>query len=248
MTLLVASLVAGVGVAGPAIALATFAAQTGRFGDPSTSTEEDPTEWLDLSASDLPDAVAAAYPAGLQLPPGADASEAVRKVQSIFGRFAAVDSKTRGQERLATTTYEFWATCAWTNESLITDDLTDIERRGRAGSWLGDPENFPSIVAHDGGGVLDPLFLFADAAAQGNRDTVETLTDKGLATRCSEPTSDGRVGRAPDGFRVASSTGFAAFLREMSPELLRYFARRIPDSEDCADCLTERCWRRRAHR
>ncbi len=93
MTLLVASLVTGVGVAAPAIALATFAAQTGRFVDPSTSTEEDSTEWLDLSASDLPDAVAAAYPAGLQLPPGVDASEAVRKVQSIFGRFAAGTAK-----------------------------------------------------------------------------------------------------------------------------------------------------------
>ncbi len=47
--------------------------------------------------------------------------------------------------------------------------------------------------------------------------------------------------------RVESSTEFAAFLREMSPELLRYFVRRVPDSEDCADCLAETllaAWRR----
>ena len=82
VTFVSASLVAGLGIAAPAVALATFAAQTGRFGDPTASTEEDATEWLDLSAADLPDAVAAAYPAGLRLPPS---------VEERRGREGAVD-------------------------------------------------------------------------------------------------------------------------------------------------------------
>ncbi|MGW9184826.1 hypothetical protein [Agromyces sp. NPDC055661] len=166
-----AVLAVGVGIAAPAVALATFAAQTGRFGDPATSTEEDATEWLDLSASDLPEAVAAAYPRGLQLPPSVDRTLALTKVQSIFDRFAAEGGQ--AQSGLATTTFEFWATCAWTNEWLIADDLGDDGRREHATAWLHDPKNYPSIVANDGGGLVEQLLAFADGAAQGDRDAVE---------------------------------------------------------------------------
>ncbi|MGW9184825.1 RNA polymerase sigma factor [Agromyces sp. NPDC055661] len=44
-----------------------------------------------------------------------------------------------------------------------------------------------------------------------------------------------------------TQTDFAALLREMTPELLRYFVRRVQDSEDSADCLAETllaAWRR----
>lgn len=171
VTLVTASLVAGLGIAAPAVALAMFAAQTGRFGDPTTSTEEDSTEWLDLSAADLPDAVAAAYPAGLLLPPSVERADAVAKVQAIFDRFAADGGE--AQTGLAATTFEFWANCAWTNEWLVADELDDQTRRERAVQWLSEPGNFPSIVANDGGGVVDQMLEAADSAAQGDRESVE---------------------------------------------------------------------------
>ena len=54
---------------------------------------------------------------------------------------------------------------------------------------------------------------------------------------------DVRVG----GEHASSDAQFAQLLRELTPELLRYFARRVPDAEDCADCLAETmlaAWRR----
>lgn len=49
------------------------------------------------------------------------------------------------------------------------------------------------------------------------------------------------------GEQVWTDGEFAQLLRELTPELLRYFARRVPDAEDCADCLAETmlaAWRR----
>ena len=92
-------------------------------------------------------------------------------MQSIFDRFATDGGE--AQTGLATTTFEFWANCAWTNDWLVADELGDQERRERAVQWLADPQNFPSIVANDGGGVVDQLLEAADAAADGDREAVE---------------------------------------------------------------------------
>ncbi len=56
---------------------------------------------------------------------------------------------------------------------MVADQLGDQERRERAVQWLADPRNFPSIVANDGGGVVDQLLEAADAAAQGDWEAVE---------------------------------------------------------------------------
>lgn len=48
---------------------------------------------------------------------------------------------------------------------------------------------------------------------------------------------------------TVDSAGLSPVLRELMPELLRYFGRRLPSAEDAADCLGETMtvlWRRRA--
>ena len=69
--------------------------------------------------------------------------------------------------------FEFWANCAWTNEWLVADGLDDQNDASGPSEWLSDPMNFPSIVANDGGGVVDHLLEAADSAAQGDREAVE---------------------------------------------------------------------------
>lgn len=172
-TVALVSVLAAITVAVPATAVgAWMSARTGTHGDPASSTEEDSTEWLDLSGDDLPAIVADAYPDGLQLPKSVGRDEATAKVNEIFQRLGGHENAI-AQEGLITTTYEFWVICAWQNEWLLADDVSDLDRRQFAGDWLGDTANFPSIVAHDGGGVVDRLLVVADGAANGDRELVE---------------------------------------------------------------------------
>jgi hypothetical protein len=160
-------------VAVPAAA-GVFGARTGEFGDPATSTEVDDSEWINLLGSDVKEVIAESYPDGLKLPPSVSPAEAAHRVQAVFGKLALDDSQgVRAQEGLVTTTFEFWAVCAWTNEWLEADDAKDSGRLDSASQWLLNPDNFPSIVANDGGGVVDQLLTFARGARAGDRNVVE---------------------------------------------------------------------------
>lgn len=153
-----------------------ISARTGAFGDPATSTEEDDSEWLNLSGEDLPAVVAEAYPDGLSLPPSMERHDAVAKVDEIMARLGA-EPNSIAQEGLITQTYEFWAICAWYDEWLNTDDTA---RKDVASAWLSDPANFPSTAEHDGGGVVDHMLEVAAAATRGDREAVE----RGVPSSC----------------------------------------------------------------
>jgi hypothetical protein len=149
-----------------------LSARTGEYGDPERGTEEDATEWLNLSGEDLPAIVAEAYPDGLQLPASDGRREAIQKVDALMAGLGS-EPNSLAQEGLITTTFEFWAICAWYDEWLIADDADDAPRRDAASQWLGDPGHYPSIVANDGGGVVDRLLEVAGGAVAGDRDLVE---------------------------------------------------------------------------
>jgi hypothetical protein len=169
---------AGAGVAVPATALTSWLARTGEFGDPATGTEVDDTEWIDLGAPDAPQVVIDAYPDYLTLPDEVPPEAAIADVSRIFDRMSAeAGGQALAQEGLVTQTYEFVAICAWTSEWLDSHDASDTARADRAATWLGDTENYPAVVSHDGGGVIDALLGFAAAAREGDAKTVQKLFD-----------------------------------------------------------------------
>lgn len=169
---------AGLGVAVPAAAFTSWLARTGEFGDPSTSTEVDDTEWIDLGAPDAPQVVIEAYPDYLTLPDGVPPEAAIADVSRIFAKLS-LDAGGQGlaQEGLMTQTYEGFAICAWTGDWLNAHEASDAAREDRAATWLGDTGNFPATIASDGGGVTEVLMSFAAAARDGDVKTVEEAYD-----------------------------------------------------------------------
>ncbi len=181
--LLVGGLVvlAGVGVAVPAGAFTSWLARTGEFGDSSRSTEVDDTEWIDFGAPDAPQIVIDAYPDYLTLPDGVPPEVAITDVSLIFERLAGdAEGQAVAQEGLIPQTYEHFAICAWTDEWLEANANSDTTRAVRAATWLGDTDSYPSLVAHDGGGVIDAIQGFAAAARNGDVDSVERFYDISL--------------------------------------------------------------------
>ncbi|QTX05387.1 hypothetical protein [Agromyces archimandritae] len=161
---------ASLSVAVPAAGTALWLARTGEFGDPSRSTEEDSSEWIDLTAPDVPEVVDDSYPAYLDLPPGASPSDAVEDVQRIMGRLG-VDAGGSGiaQDGLIVSTYEGWAICSWFDYWLDGDDAA----KAVAVDWLGDVANYPAITALDSGGVVDGLHKSVSSARDGDSAAVE---------------------------------------------------------------------------
>jgi hypothetical protein len=162
---------AGLTVAVPAAALTSWLARTGEFGDPASSTEVDDTEWIDLGAPDAPEVVVEAYPGYLTLPPSVGRDHAIASVSRVFGKM----SDGIAQEGLMTQTYEFFAICAWSGEWLAAERSSDTSRQEDATDWLSDPSNYPSIVEHDGGGVVDSIVDRAEAGRTGDATAVEEL-------------------------------------------------------------------------
>ena len=166
---------AGLTVAVPAAALTSWLARTGEFGSSASGTEVDDTEWIDLGAPDAPEVVVEAYPAYLTLPPSVGRDHAIASVSRAFEKL----SDGIAQEGLMTQTYEFFAICAWSGEWLAAERSSDTARRDDATDWLSDPSNYPSIVEHDGGGVVEAIVERAEAGRTGDADAVEELHSMG---------------------------------------------------------------------
>lgn len=173
----------GVAVAVPAVAVSTWVARTGVMGDPSSSTEEDDSEWLDVAAPDAPAVIVEAYPTYLTLPEGVSPNAAMEDVARIFERMSAeAGGQARAQEGLVTQSYESFAYCAWIVEWLGAETAADDARMSDAVDWLSMPESFPAIAAADGGGVVDAILGFAQSARDGDRAGVEKGYQQGACT------------------------------------------------------------------
>ena len=170
---------AGVGVAVPAVAISSLLAHTGDFGDPSTSTEVDDTEWIALGAEDAPQVVIDAYPAYLTLSEGVPKEAAIADVSRMFARMSdEAGGQALAQEGLMTQQYENFAMCAWTDEWLTAHKSSDKSGEALATSWISDFDNYRAFVANDGGGVKDRLTVVAAAANDGDAATMKDSFDE----------------------------------------------------------------------
>jgi hypothetical protein len=185
--LVIGSLIAlaGMGVGVPAVATSLLA-RTGEFGDPTTSTEEDDTEWIDPGAQDASQVVIDAYPQYLTLPPGmpknaaiADVSRWVAKASGGVGPGQAVM-----QEGLITQIYEFFGVCAWTDVWLTAQESGNKSDQALATAWLTDTDNYRQYMGVAAPSAFDRMTDVAAAAAAGEPQLIEeTFAENDCAVR-----------------------------------------------------------------
>lgn len=176
---------AGVGVAVPAVAITSLLAHTGKFGDPSTSTEVDDTEWIALGAEDAPQVVKDAYPDYLTLPEGMPKEAAIGDVSRIFARMTAeAGGQGLAQEGLMTQTYETFGICAWTDAWLTAHVSSDKADEARATTWISDFDNYRKFTSYATGGVRERMAVIAAAAATGDVEIMkEAYTENSCDVR-----------------------------------------------------------------
>jgi hypothetical protein len=156
-------------VVGAVVALGTAAAgwghfaHTGWFGVPGM-TEHDTSEWIDLSAPDLREAVDGIVARDLPLPAGVTRADGVAYVSRPYDAQVTATGL-RSQ-------YEGWARCAWLTAWERADGRDDAAAAGRAADALEASAAWPATVATDGGGVVDHVREVARAAAAGEAGPV----------------------------------------------------------------------------
>ncbi|TFC82757.1 hypothetical protein [Cryobacterium sp. TMT3-29-2] len=188
--LVVGSLIAlvGIGVAVPAVATSLLA-RTGVFGDPSTSTEEDDTEWIDPGADDAPQVVIDAYPEYLTLPPGMPKNAAIADTSRLFAKLGAEQGAGQAlvQEGYVTQLYEMFGICAWTDVWLTAHAASDKADESRATSWISDFDNYRTFTSSGADSVRDRMTAVANAARDGEPKLMkETYTEMDCAVRLGE--------------------------------------------------------------
>ena len=180
----VAGVVAGVLVVGVGVPVGAYAGsyltRTGEYGAPG-ATENDTSEWLDPLAPDFPDYAVNLWPDYIKLPPGYDVRTVARQLAE---REAATDRENLRQDNeqaaaegrdpapgvIVQTTgvrgmFAMAAQCHWQHEWLTTNDAA---RKSNALTVLGQSERWPALVAIDGGGIVDGVKAYVDAATRGD--------------------------------------------------------------------------------
>lgn len=185
--MVISSLVAlaGLGVGMPAVATSILA-RTGEFGDPSTGTEEDATEWIDPGAEGAGQVVIDAYPEYLTLPPGMPKNAAIadvsRWVTKVVGGAGAGQSVM--QEGLITQKYEFFGVCAWSDVWLEARASGNKDDLALATSWISNTDNYRQYMGVAAPSAFDRMTDVAAAAAAGEPQLVEeTFAENDCAVR-----------------------------------------------------------------
>jgi len=185
------------GFASPAIASGVrYLAQTGWFGspnppgvglpfDPSTSTEQDSSEWVDVKADDFVDFAVTIYPDYAVLPAGVDQSRFASDVATWIANPVFVDPADDTDSMLLQTTniigtFEFTARCTWMMEWKAAP--AGSERAEAAATVLAESAHWPATVSTDGGGIVDSYVALADAALAGDG----SLVDQELMVNCPD--------------------------------------------------------------
>jgi hypothetical protein len=185
--LVIGSLIAlaGLSVGVPAVATSLLA-RTGEFGDPSTSTEEDATEWIDPGAEDVGQVVIDAYPEYLTLPPGMPKNAAIADVNLWVAKVAAGDGAGQSvmQEGLITQIYEFFGVCAWTDVWLTAQESGSKPDQALATAWITDTDNYRQYMSVAAPSAFDRMTDVAAAAAAGEPQLIqETYAENDCAVR-----------------------------------------------------------------
>lgn len=185
--IVVGSLIALVSLGGGVPAVATsILARTGEFGDPTTSTEEDATEWIDPGADDAGQVVIDAYPEYLTLPPGMPKNAAIADVSRWFTKMAggAGPGQAVMQEGLITQTYEFFGVCAWTDVWLTAQESGNESDQALATAWIADTDNYRQFMSVAAPSAFDRMTDVAAAAAAGEPKLIqETYAENDCAAR-----------------------------------------------------------------
>lgn len=166
-----------IGAAAPATAGAVrdFLAQTGQYGA-GTGEDPDTTEWIDLTAPDAGEYMITLYPDYLPVPSGVDERQFRQEVVDQVIASARQSSANEGgvavmqQSTGLVRTFESATYATWIGVWLAADDDAG---RAEATRVLREACDWPAIVATDGGGIVDMMRRFADAAEHGDRDGVE---------------------------------------------------------------------------
>ena len=174
---------AGVGAAIPAVA-SSILARTGEFGDPSTSTEVDDSEWIDPGADGASQVVIDAYPDYLTLPPGMPKNAAIADTSRLMGSMGAEHAVGQAvvQEGYVTQLYESFGICAWTDVWLTAHASSDTATEALATAWIGDFDNYRAFASSES--ILDRMTIIATAARNGDPGIVnEAHTENDCAVR-----------------------------------------------------------------
>jgi len=166
-----------IGIPAGAIAVGSWVAHTGQYGDPSTSTEViDRSEWLGLDAQDAPAAITSLYDASLPLPAGATSKDVITPIARLLKQMGTVPDGETGHVTIQGSSvqglFERAARCLWYREWLEADAVGDKARRDAATAGIRDSATWPVTVASDGGGVVDTLKTVGAAAAADDRRVV----------------------------------------------------------------------------
>lgn len=188
--LVIGSLIAliGVGVAVPAVGNSLHA-RTGVFGDSSTSTEMDDTEWIDPGAEDAPQVVIEAFPEYLTLAPGVPKNAAIADVTRLVAKIGADEGpgESRMQEGLIMQFYEDFAMCTWTDSWITAHASGNEDDEALAASWISDTDNYRTEFGSGAQSYVDRMTAVAAAAAAGEPKLIrETYSELSCAERLRE--------------------------------------------------------------
>jgi hypothetical protein len=125
------------------------------------------SEMVDLSATDLPEYIAAKYPDWLPIPPGSTREQLIAQVVE---RWSQVPEVGFTQEVGIRETFERIAYCGWVDAWLTAGDPAVV---AEATGVMADAPEWPAINQTDGGGVVAVLAVFAEAARTGDHDGVQ---------------------------------------------------------------------------
>ena len=145
-----------------------YIAQTGLFGNPVASTEENDSEYINTGAKDYDAYAVRQWPSYIHLPDKYD--------QVKFASATATYLKPPGgalvQKSSLVWTFEDAARYSWMREWLDADESGDRQAAERAARVLKEASGWQATVQSDGGGVVAHFSEVAEAAAHGERSVV----------------------------------------------------------------------------
>ena len=153
-----------------------FLAQTGTYGNESTS-EEDASEWVDFMAADFVAFALTVYPDYVVLPGGIDEEVFATAVATRIHNphFENPEEKTDSMYMQVTGVvemYEYHARCLWMSEWM--DAPADSARADAAADVLLESARWPATVSSDGGGIVERMVELATDAQAGDGSLLES--------------------------------------------------------------------------
>jgi hypothetical protein len=172
-------MVVGAGIATPAVAtVRSFLAQTGVIpqAEPSTSpgyVEETEvslgSEWIDATARDYADFALTVYDLSLPLPADYHPEDVATRVAVDQMAIAGGEqTPVLTQETSVKRTYETAVRCVWINNWQAARKAGDVDEQAASAEILRQSASWPATVATDGGGIVEGLLSYAEAARTGN--------------------------------------------------------------------------------